>query len=143
MFFFPLAPCEASDSTAATMNMPVFCMGSRCCCDICCAVVFTCVCVCARASLGVFSLGQVLDRSTELLRNSPDFAIPEVRFSQIGECAFNTCGSQRHCLACFERAGAGLARLNLMWFIGKKRAGQEVFFLSAPFDIISSTLYRT
>ncbi|CAN0525034.1 unnamed protein product [Laminaria digitata] len=26
-----------------------------------------------------------LERSTKLFRNSPDFAIPEVRFSQIGE----------------------------------------------------------
>ena len=28
---------------------------------------------------------QSLERSTLLFRNSPDFAIPEVRFSQIGE----------------------------------------------------------
>lgn len=27
---------------------------------------------------------KVLERSTSLFRNSPDFAIPEVRFSQIG-----------------------------------------------------------
>eukprot|EP00752_Nemacystus_decipiens_P011248 g9996.t1 len=33
----------------------------------------------------MFRLSEVLDRSTALFRNSPDFAIPEIRFSQIDD----------------------------------------------------------
>lgn len=38
---------------------------------------------------------QVMDRSTGLFRNSPDFAIPEIRFSQIGTHTYSTYGSNK------------------------------------------------